>query len=123
MALRFGFRPTSSRVGTCPRYAAGKRCRIYFRPEERCGWHCDWFDHSFKWIASDGTRIFSTEPYSIQVPDPNHAAEQLLERVEPLGVSVTVIGRERSVWVPGNTVLFLAHPLGFTVVDHIGFGA
>ncbi|MEI4420375.1 hypothetical protein V9056_10740, partial [Streptococcus agalactiae] len=109
MNLRFGFRPSNARQ-LCPRYAAGLHCRQrYFiaSPNSPCAAHFGWFDHSRQWIAPDGHRIFTTEPYK------NCTSPALLNTLETnladIGLTMTTYDGQDCMWYPGMTILIIVH--------------
>ncbi|WP_063047590.1 hypothetical protein [Nocardia pseudovaccinii] len=106
MALRFGFRRSRGRA--CPRYAAGRRCKEpYGYPHNDCGVHYGWFDHSYRWIAPDRHRIFTTEPYSNTIKDKR--LSKLRDGLVQLDLAMTVFDRRDSMWYPGSTILIVVH--------------
>ncbi|MBF6202161.1 hypothetical protein IU477_30305 [Nocardia cyriacigeorgica] len=77
-------------------------------PNNFCGAHYGWFDHSYLWIDPHRRRIFTTEPY-----DNTIGAEHLRDLragVGELGLAMTVIDAGSSMWFPGLTILVIVHP-------------
>lgn len=109
MGIRFGFRRRRTRHLACPRYVAGKLCKQRSAPpNDHCGAHHGWFDHSYQWLTLDRHRVFTTEPYYNTIND--QLIHDLGDGIEELDLSMTVFDRMDSMWYPGATVLIIVHP-------------
>jgi hypothetical protein len=98
----FGFR--LSEAATCPRVAAGKRCRVGYFGGDRCicqRYAMTLLDHSRIWLDEDGRHAYTAEPYNF---DGAEFAE-LAAECAGLGLSIYVTGR--SPYFPGCTVLLV----------------
>lgn len=107
--MRFGFRRSQARSLACPRYVAGRRCKqMSAPPNNQCGTHFGWFDHSYQWISPEKHRIFTTEPYANSIGDLD--LRKLQRGADELDLVVTSFDRHDSMWFPSSTVLIVVHP-------------